>query len=222
MTVQESPAALMVPPTVRPPVERQRPPRSRLGRLVLSVGALVLGIIAIVDLAGVQVLGSLYLAAPLTVVGLGLVLGAWYGHARWLIAPGVVLTVLLFGVTTAERMGPVGDATWRPTAVQQMDSAYHANSGNAFLDLSAVDFTGQSRAVTVDVGAGNLKVVVPANVDVHVRAKVGVGNANVFGTTWNGIGQGERTISDDGADGPGGGVLTLQTTVNMGNLEVRR
>jgi len=51
---------------------------------------------------------------------------------------------------------------------------------------------------------------------------VDVGNANVLGTQWNGIGQSGRSVVDNGADGPGGGQLTINAFVDVGNLEVRR
>jgi len=44
----------------------------------------------------------------------------------------------------------------------------------------------------------------------------------VFGETWGGIGQSRHTVTNLGSDGAGGGELTLQATVNVGNVEVRR
>ena len=79
-----------------------------------------------------------------------------------------------------------------------------------------------SYALSVEVGLGNLTVIVPANVDVRADARVDVGDATVFGTTWGGIGQPARTVEDDGTDGPGGGTLVIDATVDVGNLEVRR
>jgi hypothetical protein len=55
-----------------------------------------------------------------------------------------------------------------------------------------------------------------------MQAEVGVGNANVFGSKWDGIGQPVHSFNDDGVDGAGGGQLTVQATVDVGNLEVRR
>jgi hypothetical protein len=207
-------------PTAPPPVPSPHP---RLGRLVLSAAAVALGVLALVDLAGAAVPGSAYLAVPLAVVGVGLVVGGWRGRARWLIALGAVLTVVLILATAAEKVSTTEQSvTWRPTALAQLDRTYTIGVGNAVLDLSAVDFTGTSQAVDVDVRIGNLTIIVPPTVDVRANVQVNVGNATVFGTSWSGIGQSERTVSDDGTDGPGGGALVVRAAVDVGDVEVRR
>jgi hypothetical protein len=190
---------------------------------VLSLTVLALGVLGLIDLAGADVPGSAYVALPLAVIGLGLVVGAWYGRATWLIAIGVVLTIALTIVSVGERISNRGQsATWRPTSVAQLEGSYTINAGNALLDLSAVDFNGLNKTVRVHVGVGNLTVVLPPTVDVRAEVGVNVGNADVLGTHWGGIGSSERTITDDGVDGSGGGELVIQATVDVGNVEVRR
>jgi hypothetical protein len=190
---------------------------------VLSLAAFALGVLGMVDLAGTAIPGSAYLALPLAVIGLGLVLGAWYGQARWLIAVGVALSLALAIISLGERIAARGEtATWRPTSVAQLDRTYTIDIGSAVLDLSAVDFTGRSETVLVHVGVGDLTVVVPPTVDVRAEVGVDVGNADVFDTSWGGIGSSERTVTDDGVDGPGGGELVIRATVDVGDVEVRR
>jgi hypothetical protein len=176
-----------------------------------------------VDLAGARVPGAMYLAVPLAVVGLALVVGAWYGHARWLIALGAVLSLALGIAAAADRVGGVErDVTWQPSSAEQLAPSYKVSMGNAVLDLSAVEFAGRSDAVVVRVDVGDLTVIVPPAVDVRATAGADVGDVTVFGTSWGGIGQPTRTISDTGSDGPGGGELVLEATVDVGNVEVRR
>jgi len=175
-----------------------------------------------VDLAGVSVRGSAYLAMVVAVVGAGLLTGAWYGRARWLIAVGAALTLLLLPAMGVERAGPAGSTTWRPTTIEQLVPDYRAGMGNAILDLSLVDFTGHDTTLRVQVSMGDLEVILPADVDAVVDADVSTGNAEVLGTAWGGLGQQPRTVTDTGGDGPGGGTLTLHARVGMGNLEVRR
>lgn len=212
----------VAPPAVAPPAAR--PPRSVLGRLTASAALLAVGVLAMVDLAGARIPGSAYAAVPLAVVGAGLLVGAWYGRARALIAFGAVLLAALVAVTAAEGVDRAtsGSVTWKPTSVEQIGPSYRIGMGNAVLDLSAVDFAGRSVAVTVHVSMGNLTVVVPSTVDVTVRANVDVGNSTVFGERWSGIDQPERSAVDYGRDGPGGGDLTIRATVDVGDLEVRR
>jgi hypothetical protein len=221
--------ATRVPNTAAPPVPAPMAPppaphHSRLGRLTGSVALIAVGALAVADLTGVPVAAGVYTALPLAVVGAGLVVGGWYGRAHALIALGAVLSIALALTTAADRsIGTAGGTvTWRPSGFEQLDSSYRIGVGNARLDLTGLDFTDRSSAVDVSVDVGNLTVLLPPNVDVAVEASVDVGNARVLGAQWNGIGQSERTITDDGADGPGGGRLSLRTTVDVGDLEVRR
>ncbi len=87
---------MTTPVTVAPPVPtgqqnsgppQESEPPSRLGPLVLSTAALALGGLGMADLAGAAVAPSAYLAVPLAVTGLGLLMGARQGRARWLIVP---------------------------------------------------------------------------------------------------------------------------------------
>lgn len=212
------PAVTPVPPT--PP---SREPHSRLGGIVVSVAVLATGVLGVIDLAGAAIAGSAYLALPLAIVGIGLVVGAWYGRARWLIAIGVVLSVILGIVTLVERLDAGSSSVnWRPAGIDQLDHRYKIDLGNAVLDLSAVDFTGRTESVDVSVSIGDLTVIVPENVDVSAEATVDVGNANVFGNQWSGIGQPTHSVTDNGADGVGGGALTIRASVDVGDLEVRR
>ncbi len=218
------PASAPPPPPPAPPPPR---PRSRLGRLTFSVALIVLGLVALADLAGMSVPAPTYLAVGLAVVGLGLVAGAWYGRARSLIAPGVVLTLALaiFGsISIASRAVHGGTITWAPTSVSQMDSSYQHELGNGTLDLTGVDFSSTTSPVVVDVevNLGNLEVIVPSNVDVTVTAKVNAGNADVFSDQWGGMDPASRTVTDLGPDGKGGGELHINANVDLGNLEVHR
>jgi hypothetical protein len=196
-----------------------------LGRLIFAAVLLTVGIMAMVDLAGATFPAGAYLAVPLAVVAVGLLVGAWYGRARALIALGVILAVPLVIVTSVERWELTnvgGNVTWRPAGVEQLTDAYSLDVGNGVLDLSGLDFTGRNDQIEARVDIGNLTVILPSTVDAEVRAQVDVGNANVFGKQWNGIGQSEQTVVDVGSDGPGGGQITITASVDVGDLEVRR
>lgn len=216
------PVAGYVPPPVRVRTRRQR---SHLGRLVLSLALLVLGVLAAADqIAGVRVLGAAYVAAPLAVIGAGLVLGAWYGRARSLIALGAVLCLVLGGFAAAYHWraagSSIGRRDWTPLGSDQIQPVYRLGVGNGTLDLRQVDFADTSASTTVHIGAGNLYVVVPANVDVTVHGMTGVGRVRLFDQTFSG--GGHRTVTDLGADGAGGGTLQLYADTGIGDLEVSR
>ncbi len=190
-----------------------------------SLAIFAVGLVALIDVAGARVPVSVYFAVPLAVVAAGLMIGAWYGHAHALIGVGVALSVLLAIAATAEGRGWTSthqSVTWRPAGIEQLQPSYRIDAGNAVLDLSRLDFTRHSTSLDVHVSVGNLAIVLPSAVDVEIRSTVEIGNATVLGQRWSGIGQSPHTITDNGGDGPGGGQLTINATVNVGDLEVRR
>jgi hypothetical protein len=201
--------------------------RSRLGRFTLSLGLLALGVLAIVDIAGARVPFTAYPGALLAVVGSGLLIGAWFGRARWLIPIGVALTLMLAIGSGPHYQGNLrssGDLTVTPTTVAGIGRDYHRNFGDFTLDLRNVDFSGVTEPKDVDItmNAGNLTILVPPRVDTTVHAMLDLGDAKVFGTQWGGIGVPARDVVDDDGDGPGGGALRFNIQLNAGNLEVHR
>ena len=200
--------------------------RSRLGRLTLSLGLLALGVLVVIDVAGAHVPFNTYVGAVLAAVGCGLLIGAWFGRARWLIPIGLVLCLMVAAGAGPHpgRFKGGGDVTLTPTTVAGIEDSYHQNLGDFKLDLRNVDFSGLTEPKQVDItmNAGDLTILLPPNVDTTVHAKVNAGDAKVFGARWGGFGSAARDVSDNGADGPGGGTLTIDVTLNLGDLEVRR
>jgi phage shock protein PspC (stress-responsive transcriptional regulator) len=217
------------PPPPAPPMVRPPKPRSKLGGLMLSVILLAVGALAVVNLAGYHVPPSAFLATALGLVGVGLLIGTWFGRARGLIVLGILLSIVLSGGLVAGWDSPrgwwnqAGTATWAPASVEAVQREYRQGIGDATLDLSKVDFS-ESDIVTIDIAVdlGTLKIKVPSSVDVTVNAQVDVGDASVFQEKWDGLGQSARTITDLGEDGPGGGRLNINAKVDVGELEVTR
>lgn len=218
-----SPTPPPAPPAPRP--ERKRPrERFALGGVTFSLVFLVLGVLTLLDLTGVPALGaSAYFAAGLATIGLGLLVGAWFGRARWLIALGLITAAALGVATVAESANEA--VTWAPASHAELASRYENLSGNSLLDLRSVDFTGKHSEVTVTVTAGKATVILPPDVDATVTASVAVGDAVVFDqgvATRSGSTGSHHESTDLGADGPGGGTLRLSVHVDVGTLEVTR
>ena len=216
-----------------PPVPQAPPPfqpvpartRSRLGRVTLSLGLLVLGVLAVIDIAGAHVPFFVYAGALLAVVGLGLLIGAWFGRARWLIPLGLVLA--LAGAIGLAPHNPNmgrggGDVTITPASVEALDSMYHQGFGDFTLDLTKLDFTGADKDVRIMMSVGDLKILLPPRVDTTVHAKVNLGDARVFDSKWGGVGSPARDVADNDTDGLGGGTLRIDIQLNAGDLEVHR
>ncbi|WDZ85254.1 PspC domain-containing protein [Micromonospora cathayae] len=212
-----------------PPVRPPKRPRehSPLGPITFSLVFLACGVVAVLDLLGViQVSASAYFAAALATIGLGLVVGTWFGRARWLIALGLVTAAALGFATAAESFAdwrPVnGNVTWAPATYPDLAPRYQHSFGDALLDLRAVDFSQHNAATTVVTTVGDATVLLPPDVDVTVQAEVNAGEATLFGSRSDGPRRQVRQVTDLGADGAGGGSLRLIIRVTAGTLEVTR
>jgi hypothetical protein len=209
------------------PPRAPRPPRERsiLGRLTLALACLAVAGVTIADLAGADVPFTGYMATALGVVALGLLVGTWLGRARLLIPLGIVLSIALGIGAASERIGNYTsfdeNVMWAPASYTELQSEYRHDSGDVTLDLTAVDFTDRNRDVNVKVGAGDLQILLPPNVDVDVTSKVGAGQAWILNGNSEGLGISRKTV-DTGADGAGGGTLNLVVELGVGSLEVSR
>jgi hypothetical protein len=205
---------------------RRRRPRSPLGALTLSLATLLTGVLLALRLSGVDALTApRIIAVALLVVGGGLLVGAWVGRARWLIAVGLVLALAL-GMSVAARdagfENGLGERTWTPVG----DASYELGAGEAVLDLSSLPARG-SYDVDAEVGVGRLLVLVPRDVRVSGEAQAGVGEVLQV------LGDGRRRVlnPDDDTDvrkrfsfpgETGGPSVELDLEVGMGQIEVRR
>ncbi|MEU9827169.1 PspC domain-containing protein [Micromonospora chersina] len=220
------------PPAPPAPALPARPPkrpkeRSALGAITFSLIFLALGVVTMLDLLDVFPVGAAgYFAAVLATIGLGLLVGTWFGRARWLIALGLVTAAALGIATVADSYDRVrgidGNVTWAPADYRDLADRYENNFGDAVLDLRNVDFDKKDTQVTVAVNFGKATVVVPPNVDVTTVADVNAGDATVFGRRTGGLNGRQWENTDLGPDGRGGGTLRLLVHVNAGNLEVTR
>lgn len=169
----------------RPPREPRKPrERSILGRLALASGLITVGVMALFDNAGAAIEFRHYVAALLVVVSAGLIIGAFAGRARWLIAVGL----LLLPAAAVSRWVP-GD-TWSgsvnsidalridPTNVDQIEGFYEFGTGDVVFDLR--DLGGESFDLQVEMGAGDLRVLLPDNAgDANIRLTMGAGQITV-------------------------------------------
>jgi phage shock protein PspC (stress-responsive transcriptional regulator) len=209
---------------VPPPPPRPPRPRSRLGRVTFSLLLVALGLLAVFDLAVGGVRGMSYVAVALATIGLGLVIGGWFGRARWLIAPGIALVIALAAGSAAQGWSDSHAKrvqVWQPATVAEINDTYHLDVGSATLDLTHVDFTDHTVTIHVSVDVGNLVVTLPPNVDANVDVRVDLGDATVLGDHVGGADR-SRSVKDNGADGPGGGQVNIDANVSLGKLEVTR
>ncbi len=220
------------PKVAAPPPPKSKPPRkprerSALGAVTFSLIFVALGLVGVLDLLDVFGIGaSAYFAAALAVIGLGLLVGTWFGRARWLIALGLVTAAALAVVTVVESYDRVrgvdGAVTWAPTSHRDLANRYEQSFGDAVLDLRAIDFSQQETEITVAINFGEATVVLPPDVDVTAVTRVTAGDANILGQRTQGMDNRPVDTVDLGPDGAGGGKLRLNLHVNAGHMEVSR
>jgi len=210
------PAPTRTPKPPKPPREK-----SKLGRITFFAVLMVLGLLALIDVAGASVTVSAYFAAALATIGLGLILGAWFGRARGLIALAIITTLGLSISTVAERYGgQVANSSYHPQSLAEVADRYDFKIGNVTLDLRAVDFDKAQQDVTVAMNVGQVKVLLPPNVDTTATVTMDDGRAVLFGHEYTNTDA--INITDQGADGAGGGTLRLNVQLKTGNVEVLR
>lgn len=210
-------------PPLVPPVTRPRPV---LGRVTVWVVLIAVGLLLAADVAGLAVPASGYPALALLIVAAGLLVGSRYGRARGLIALGLVLSLVTAVVGAAGEVdrrfsGRTVDDRVVITRVDQIPTNADFAAGQVRYDLRGLDLTDGTAALRAQVGFGEIVVVVPPGLDVTVRARVGFGGLDVFGTS-DGGGRAASDRTDVGDDGPGGGELTVDLYAGFGHLEVRR
>ncbi|MEO8267967.1 MAG: PspC domain-containing protein [Ilumatobacteraceae bacterium] len=197
---------------------RPRPPRSPLGLLTIGsatvIGALVWLLNGSAGNRGVWAFGW-----ATVVLGVGMVVGAFAGRARWLIVPAMATTVAAVTASALSFAGVgldhrSGDRTEFVSAGSTVAARYRTGTGSFELDLTSYP---DAASTAIEVGVGDLTVLVPDNAHVQIDARVGVGSIEALGSTSNGY---RRSLTiDDHRDGAQ--LIKLKLRVGVGHLEVR-
>ncbi len=206
-----------------PAVVRRPRERSALGffGFLLAIGAAAAVWAVQADHHNPTVASATVLATALLVVGLTLLVGAKFGRARRLAATGLLLTLALafVGHSPDAVQNAVGQRDWTVTAASDLHDRYNLGAGNIKLDLAGLDPAGATLATKVDLGAGELTVIVPADVTVDVTARVGLGDVTVPGDRGNSTGRHTYLIGPAGGQASKG-TLNLELGIGIGNIKV--
>jgi phage shock protein PspC (stress-responsive transcriptional regulator) len=159
-------------------------PRSPLGWYVLAATLVAVGLLAIVSQAArVEVTPGQFFGAALTVVGIGLVVGAWWGRARILILLAILLLPMAVTASfiTAPLEGGMGDQRYAPANLAELRGEYRLMGGRLVLDLTGLGGRHDTMHVTASVAVGELLVLIPPGTSVRLDARVGAGGTLIFG-----------------------------------------
>ena len=208
-------ATVSAAPAVGVPRRRER---SSLGWITIGTLLVAIAVAVLLDSAGAISLSlAQYLALAISVLGLGLLAGARWGRARWLIAPAILLVPPLLAASLVQvpLRGGVGQRYYRPAAESDVGSVYRLAVGQLVVDLRDVPFGSQHRHLTVTVGLGQVQVVVPRNVSIVVVARSGAGQASLFDQIYDGLKVDvTRTYEPPGASGQ----LQLDIEAGLGQV----
>lgn len=166
----------------RPTRPVPRPGGPRWDRMVVGLLLAAGGVGWLLDGLGVAVPWRFAPAAAVVVVGLALLLSLAGGRGRGGLVPlGIVLlaVAVAVGVGADRFAGPVGDRTITPS-VTGWPAAAQVSAGTVTVDLTRGELPAAGR-VDVELGAGRVVVLLPADRTVRVHGTVVMGTVVVDG-----------------------------------------
>jgi hypothetical protein len=218
------------PPPAWVPSPRRERRRAFLGPLTFGVALVVTGLATVLDNLGVLELTlGRALALFLTVIGIGLLVGGWWGRAWGLILVGLLLIPMVAVASLADSeplSGGFGERLWQPRTTAEIRPVYRLAGGELIVDLRRVRFGPGPTSVEASLAAGRLLVVVPDEVTADVRGRAGVGNLDLFETGDEDWGvQVDSSVTQPPTTPPKAGAaptVRLDAHVGYGLVEVRR
>ncbi|WP_323794033.1 PspC domain-containing protein [Nocardioides sp.] len=204
------------PAQAHPPVARSRRRGPLLFWYAVAISLLGVGILAVLESAGVPIIPSAYPAFVLGTSAVLLVVGAVWGRPGGLVALGLVSALVTAGVTLGERLD-VGQVARTPSTSSALLEHYELDVGEIEVDLTAItDLDAlDGRTLEVDLRVGRVEVVVPDGLEVTARTRLDAGEIRVFGSDGP-TGESVTVLAaDDGAPR-----LTIDVTVGLGDIEI--
>ena len=169
--------------------------------------------------AGSALGGGIAVAGLVIACGVGLVGGAFRGGARWLIGPALVLSLPLAAVaaTDLDLRGTWGDRTFTPTTIQEVERGYDMGAGSMRVDLRDVELPPGRTTLPLELGAGEIQVLVPDDLCVLTDAKVRMGAVDGGNDEQGGV---DLDIVDRRAVAPGTPTVRLDVDLGLGAVRV--
>ncbi|MEU6000890.1 PspC domain-containing protein [Streptomyces sp. NPDC047197] len=170
------------------------------------------------------------LALALAVFGIGIALSAFLGRTG---VGSIVLAVITAGLLAGSAALPKDISTswaeteWRPTTAAQVAPQYELGSGIGTLDLTrAGPGKGRTLSTSAEVGAGQVKVIVPKDSTVKLNVEVGIGDIQLPDDPKSDVdiapGKEKSVTLNPPADSKDGGTLELHIEMGIGQVEVSR
>ena len=217
-TVDAATAPVSPPPAV---VRRRSRPPSPLGWYVFGAMLIGIGALALVTVvAGTDVDLVRYFGLALLVLGIGLVIGTWWGRAPLLILLGFLLLPFAIAASLIHvpLEGGFGSLEVRPASAGDLDPEYRLAGGQIYMDLTRIEDVGEPIEIDASVAMGDLVVVLPEDAGAELTTAVGAGSLLILRDSDEGTNL-ERFDVVEG-DGPQF-VLDLGTGLGIVRVETR-
>jgi phage shock protein PspC (stress-responsive transcriptional regulator) len=196
----------------------------RLRMVSLIALGLTLSGLGVAQAFGVAIPLTAYLAAALLVIGTTLVVATWLGMARGLLPVGALLAVAVLVVTAAEpALQLPGMATSHAyTTLAELPAAGDSEDfGRLAVDLSQLAVAADTN-YTAHVDLGRLEVTVPDDAYVVVNYTADMGAVHAYGEEIKAGSEITGRINPPQPAQPGQPILTLNLSVDAGNIQVQR
>jgi phage shock protein PspC (stress-responsive transcriptional regulator)/predicted membrane protein len=205
---------------IAPVVVKPRTPPSPLGQITIGVTIIALGLLAAIDRVATSIDADPrhYFALAVVTIGLGVLVGTYFGRARWLIPFGLLLVPVMVGSSVADAF----DGTWEtpqvvsPTDFAGLAATYERGAGELVIDLTDLPWSGQTITFSAEVGVGELELRVPEGVAVEASGDVGIGEFATVAGSQGGFGI-DRTYN---VAGSGLGTVVANLEVGIGRIAV--
>ena len=148
--------------------------------------------------------------------------GVWHGG---LVTIGVILTLFMAVTLTASNtldvsLSGTGDRAFAPEAVTELPDSFELGAGQLDVDLSQLVLPEGTTPVIANVGMGELRVRVPAEVPVDIDAELATGEIQLFDEVRGGLGV-DLQYTSPGYD-TASRRLQVRLDAGMGRIEVTR
>ncbi|HEX5895353.1 MAG TPA: PspC domain-containing protein [Thermoleophilaceae bacterium] len=191
-------------------------------RAALGIGILVLcGVIAIAGAWAAAAGGETVVAITVIVAGVAILVGAFVRPVRWLVLPAVTLALSAGAVSAAgiDLDGGVGERDYRPASQADLRDEYQLGMGELVVDLRQTDLPSGDVPVGIDLGIGEARLIVPADVCVATDAQVGIGEVRTFDRHNEGVDVDVEDLPDATGDTTR---LLVKADVGVGSLRIGR
>lgn len=200
---------------------RARESRGPLAMLTLAIALIAVGAIALLDTARADVSVTLaqLMGLALAVIGAGLLIGSWWGNARLLILPALLLLPAAWAISYVRvpLEGGFG-STWHVVDdLGMLEPEYRLVTGDLTLDMRTIAEAEEPIEVTASVAMGALYVLLPPDAEIDVTSRVGAGGIYVLDEERRGT----DLVAEVSRDGTGPRFV-LDLSTGIGPVRVER